>query len=132
MLKYTLAFFCFGLVLWWDVKTDYRRWKNKKPINHKTDWLIRVLLISPSIVLLSFPSFHIWNIVFASLLEGFLFWELFDGFYNKLRGFSWRFNGTIDPDDSFLDRILYKLTPIQETILKWGLILISALLYILT
>lgn len=65
-------------------------------------------------------------------MEGAIWWEFFDGFYNKIRGFSWRFNGTVDPDDSFLDKLLYKLSPSQETILKWGLIIIFTTLYILT
>jgi hypothetical protein len=60
-----------------------------------------------------------------------VWWELFDGFYNKMRGFKWRFNGTIDADDSKLDQFLYKIGDTWEGILKIGLILISLIAYIL-
>lgn len=64
-------------------------------------------------------------------MEGVLFWELFDGFYNKIRGFSWRFNGSKDEDDSWLDKLLYNLSPKQQMLLKWGLISIFTTLYII-
>lgn len=127
-----IALIWFVGVLYWDVSTDYKKWKKKKPVDHTTDWLLRGLLIIPSTVLLSLPEITLQRIGAALLMQGFLWWELFDGFYNLMRGFSWRFNGTVDPDDSFLDKILHKLSPLQETILKWGLIIIFTSLYILS
>jgi len=64
-------------------------------------------------------------------MQGAWWWEFFDGFYNKLRGFSWRFNGSHDPDDSKLDKFLYHLTRRKQTYLKWGLIILFTTLYII-
>jgi len=130
--NYLYATIWFILVLWWDVWTDYKRWQRKIPINHVDEWVLRIVLLAPTIHLLSLPYDPVWIFLPASLMVGALWWELFDGFYNKIRKFPWRFNGTVDPDDSWLDKILHKLSPLQETILKWGLIVISTTLYILS
>lgn len=130
--KYIIAALGFIGVLWWDVISDYKQWRKKIPINHGNELVLRAFLLIPSILLLVLPYSSLSNILAAILMEGAIWWEFFDGFYNKIRGFSWRFNGTVDPDDSFLDKILYKLSPSQETILKWGLIIIFTTLYILT
>jgi hypothetical protein len=125
-----LAAIWFGGVLYWDIRSDYRKWKAKKPINHINEWVLRIFLMVPCVYLLSHGQ-SIWKVITAALMISSIWWELFDGFYNKVRGFPWRFNGTVDPDDSFLDKILHKLSPLQETLLKWGLIVIFTTLYIL-
>lgn len=126
-----LASILFFTVLYLDIQSDYKKWKDNKPVNHLKEWIFRALFLVPSILLLSLPNFPIWKLLVASLLEGALFWELFDGFYNKIRGFSWRFNGSKDKDDSWLDKLLYNLSPKQQMLLKWGLISIFTTLYIL-
>jgi hypothetical protein len=114
-----------------DIQSDYKKWKDNKPVNHLKEWIFRALFLVPSIVLLSLPNFPFWKLITASLLEAALFWELFDGFYNKVRGFSWRFNGSKDKNDSWLDKLLYNLSPKQQMLLKWGLISIFTTLYII-
>lgn len=130
--KYILSAIGFAGVLWWDVISDYKKWKKKIPINHRNQLILRAFLLIPSILLLVMPYESVWQILAAIGMQGAIWWEFFDGFYNKIRGFPWRFNGTKDPDDSFLDKFLYKLSPLQETILKWGLITIFTTLYILS
>lgn len=130
--KYIIAALGFIGVLWWDIISDYKQWKKKIPINHGNQLVLRAFLLIPSILLLVLPYESISNVLAAICMEGAIWWEFFDGFYNKIRGFSWRFNGSKDPDDSFLDKFLYKLSPVEETILKWGLIIIFTILYILT
>jgi hypothetical protein len=129
--KYIIAALGFVGVLWWDIISDYKKWKKKIPINHTGQLILRSFLLIPCILLLVIPYVSVWQILAALGMAGSIWWEFFDGFYNKIRGFSWRFNGTVDPDDSFLDRFLYKFSPLQETILKWGLIVIFTTLYIL-
>lgn len=126
-----LASILFFTVLYLDIQSDYKKWKDNKPVNHLKEWIFRALFLVPSIVLLSLPNFPFWKLITASLLEVALFWELFDGFYNKVRGFSWRFNGSKDKDDSWLDKLLYNLSPKQQMLLKWGLISIFTTLYII-
>lgn len=130
--KYIIAALGFVGVLWWDIISDYKQWKKKIPINHGNQLVLRAFVLIPSILLLVLPYESIFNVLAAICMEGAIWWEFFDGFYNKIRGFSWRFNGSKDPDDSFLDKFLYKLSPVEETILKWGLIIIFTILYILT
>jgi hypothetical protein len=127
-----LATVLFFTVLYLDVESDYKKWKLNKPVKHLKEWIFRALFLVPSILLLTLPSVNILNLIIASFMEGSIWWELFDGFYNKIRGFAWRFNGSKDKDDSWLDKLLYNLSPKQQMLLKWGLISIFTTLYILT
>lgn len=130
----------FFFVLKWDVEADYKKWKEKIPINHAKEGVIRILLLMPSIFLFAFPkiaasnlSFDAWCL-YLTLSTGFIFslwWELFDGWYNKKRGFKWRFNGTIDADDAMLDRFLHKIGDTWEGVIKIGLIVSFLTAYIL-
>jgi hypothetical protein len=127
-----LAIIWFFLVLKWDVNTDFKKWKENKPIKHTKEGIIRALLLLPSVVLLTLPDFTIWKLLAAASLEASVWWELFDGLYNKKRGFKWRFNGSQEPDDSRLDKFLYHLSDSKETLLKWGLIILSLCGYIVS
>lgn len=129
--NYIIATIWFLGVLWWDIWSDYKRWKLKIPINHTDEWVLRAVLLLPAVLLLVIGDVSIQKFVAATFLVASAWWEFFDGFYNKIRGFSWRFNGTVDPDDSWLDSILHTLKPVQELILKWGLIIVFTILYIL-
>ena len=126
-----LASILFFTILYLDVQSDYKKWKDNKPVNHFKEWAFRALFLVPSVILLALPWLSISKLIAASFMEGVLFWELFDGLYNKIRGFSWRFNGSKDKDDSWLDKLLYNLSPKQQMLLKWGLISIFTTLYII-
>lgn len=138
MILITLAFILFFLVLRWDVYSDYKKWKNGIPVNHKKEALIRGVLLLPSISLLVLVklignSFTFSNLILYLFLTvgmlGSLWIEFFDGWYNSLRGFKWRFNGSVDEDDALTDRILYKIGDFWEGVLKIGLILLFTVLY---
>lgn len=126
----------FKKVLLWDVNSDYQKWKDKIPVKHTKEWFDRALRLIPSFIFLYIPLVNssLWSLVISFLVVfGVIFsvwWELFDGLYNRKRGFRWRFNGSIDSDDPFLDKFLYKIGDKKEAILKLGLISIFTILYL--
>jgi hypothetical protein len=85
MVNIILAALCFGGVLWWDVSSDYRKWLKGIPINHFKEGVIRSLLLVPSTLLLGLPDIISWQTAFGALLQFSVWWELFDGWYNKKR-----------------------------------------------
>ncbi|MEO6610760.1 MAG: hypothetical protein ABIT05_01465 [Chitinophagaceae bacterium] len=106
----------FFLVLAGKLFIDYRKFLRREPVNHKKEWLVCAALSIPSVVLLvvghpaysgvSWPTF--WITICVVLLEMVLFWFLFDGIYNVLRGQKWNFLGSFnDPghEDSDLDKV---------------------------
>jgi hypothetical protein len=127
-----LGILSFILVLVWDVLSDYRKWVNKIPVKHTYEALIRGLLLIPSFVFLVLPKEQSITLYFttAALISS-VWWELFDGFYNKIRGFKWRFNGSRDPDDSKLDMFLYNIGDTWEGVLKISLIILFLTFYII-
>ena len=130
---YIIAILWYFGFLYWDVKSDYKKWLQQLPVKHGKEAVQRGLLLMPSFILLMWNTdWTIWNGISALLLMGSAYWELFDGWYNKLRGFKWRFNGSVDPDDSLLDKFLYKIGDTWEGVLKIGLILASLTFYLLT
>ena len=139
VISYIFAALWFAGVLRWDILSDYDKWKKHIPVNHTKEAVKRGLLLLPTFALLLWPKLAtpntFWYIVAEiTVVTGVMFsiwWELFDGWYNKLRGFKWRFNGSVDEDDSVLDRFLYNIGDTWEGILKWGLIITFLLTYIL-
>lgn len=130
MINEILAGVLFFIVLYYNVNSDYKKWLKNIPIKHTRGWFLRVLELIPCIFLLVYPTFNIKSIVSSFFLIGSTWWEFFDGWYNKKRNFKWRFNGSKDKDDAFLDKVLRKLSPTQQAILKYSLIIISLLLFI--
>lgn len=133
-----IAAIYFLAMLWIDVHSDYHKWLSEIPVKHTKEAIIRVAFLSPTYILLAIPKmtpyFNLWNYLLTTLVvAGVIFsvwWELFDGFYNKIRGLKWRFNGSVDPDDSKLDKFLYGISDTWEGILKIGLIFLFLILYI--
>jgi hypothetical protein len=126
-----IALAWFIVVLRWDILDDFQKWQNNIPINHAKEWRIRGLYMIPSFILFILPQINWWQPVIVFFMIGSIWWEFFDGFYNKLRNKPWRFNGSVDPDDSILDKFLYKIGDTWEAVLKWGLILVSVALYVI-
>jgi hypothetical protein len=88
-------------------------------------------LLLPAALLFSWKQNKAWLVFTVSVfMIGSFYWLFFDGLYNSFRGFSWWFNGSVDPDDSLLDRILMKMEDWQEALLKIGLFASSIFLYI--
>jgi hypothetical protein len=134
-----LSVILFFLILTWDVNSDYDKWKQGIRVNHTKEALLRIALLTPSTILLAVPKLlnspktidhYALYIGLAACLLFAIWWELFDGWYNKKRGFKWRFNGTVDDDDSTLDRFLYSIGDTAEGVLKIGLIALFLFLYI--
>lgn len=136
ILSYIVAVYWFYHQLRRDVLSDFRKWVQNIPVKHTKEAIMRVINLSPSFALILWPKLY-WhhNFWLASLTSaGIIFsiwWEFFDGWYNKIRGFHWRFNGSVDKDDSFLDKFLYGIGGTWETLLKWGLIILALIGYIL-
>lgn len=118
-------------VLIWDLLSDFKKWKKDIPVKHTDEALLRVLILLPAIAGFSAPDFDPLTMVSAAAMIFSWWWEFFDGFYNKLRGFSWRFNGSHDDDDPVLDEFLYKFSAKQQMLLKWSLIILTTILYII-
>ena len=127
-----LAAIWFVIVLYIDVKTDYKRLQTNT-INHKRGFILRSLGLLPSFFCLLLPVNE--HIILKSLtiigLLGSFYWELFDGFFNLKRGYKWRFNGSDDKDDAVSDNILQKISPLEQAFLKIGLIISFTFLYCL-
>ncbi len=129
-----LAVISFFAILTWDIITDYRKWLKKRSVKHTDEaWLRVLLMIVPTVMfcISHTPSFDIWVLIDVALMEFFWFWLLFDGLYNKLRGFGWWFAGSDDPDDSVLDDFL-QANPVAGAILKIGGLLLFTSIYIFT
>lgn len=136
MLGVILGIISFIIVLIIDINSDYKRILTNT-INHKRGTILRTVGLLPSFGCFYFPLENIqwWHWIIKGVIIIGLFisvwWEFFDGFLNKKRGYSWRFNGSKDKDDPEFDKILYRLKPYQQGILKWSLITLFIISYIL-
>ena len=76
---------------------------------------------------------EIWKYIDFAFVEAFTYWFLFDGLYNKIRGFDWWFFGSFgDPGgDAKLDVLQKHLGIIGSKILKIGVIIITLTLFII-
>jgi hypothetical protein len=123
----------FLAVLAWDILSDYKKWLKNSSVEHTKEAWLRMLLLSPSII--GFTIFHPvkhWGILVLSIFMVLsIFWYLFDGFYNKIRGFDWWFSGSIDEDESKFDNFLRWLGGFWGKVIKIGGIIIFTVLYIL-
>lgn len=129
-----IAVISFFAILAWDVITDYRKWLKQRSVNHTDEaWLRVLLMIVPTVFfcIAHTPAFNIWVLIDVALMQLFIFWLLFDGIYNKLRGFGWWFAGSDDPDDSVLDNFLQEY-PVAGAILKIGGSILFITIYIFT
>ncbi len=136
---FALVWFVVALLL--TVDRHYELWKHAQslpnteletPIKHKSEKWIRLALFVPTIVLLS------WQLQFTGfgIAASFFFvccwiWFLFDGFFNKKRGFNWWYIGTVDKDESGLDDLKRELGPRWTKILQIGLCVLSTIFYVL-
>lgn len=118
------AIIWFTLVLIWDLRTDYRKWK-RAPFDHKKKWQ-RGVLLTPSILAFALPigGALFFKLVFSWFLVGFVYWVLFDGLFNIIRRLPWNYVGTPDDWDSKLDELQrkYEWLYIAKIIVAAGLI----------
>lgn len=121
MLLITLGFLIFIGVLVYDLKTDLTLWREEKPIDHKRGVILRLLGLIPAIILIGWPS---------CVFVGFLYWFLFDGYFNTERGFDWWFTGSDDKDDARSDDFLQRISLTQHKLVKIGGIILGLIVYI--
>jgi len=117
-----IAAISFFAVLAWDIITDYRKWLKQRGVAHTKEAWLRCLLLSPAIVL--FTIAHLgnswWHLVYAVVMCFFVFWIVFDGFYNVLRGFNWWYTGSDDKDDAGTDNFLQSIPLWLHILIKLG------------
>lgn len=138
IISYIVAVLWFFGVLRWDVYNDYKKWKEGIPVKHRKEAILRGLLLSVTLTLLIWPKLHadvwqwhsLWVILLTIGLVGGIWWLLFDGWYNKIRGFKWGFDGSVDKDDSWLDWILYHVNDTIEMVAKLVIIVCCGIGYI--
>lgn len=145
IINYIISLLLFFFILYQEVKLHNKRLNEGIKIRHKEEWFIRLVLLLPSIIMLSLPyknrhdftpEWFAISIAIKLLLAGgflaFLWWELFDGFYNVKRKKPWRFIGTIENDESSTDNFLRKFSTKMQGIVKIGLIILSFGLLVLS
>lgn len=111
----------FVAVFSWDILTDYQKWLKEKAVNHTKEWWIRAALLFPSVgsFAAALPVHWVKGCIISAVMIAFVWWLLFDGLYNKLRGFGWWFNGSKDAaNDGWLDSLLMEMDDWQEALLK--------------
>lgn len=130
---YLAAILLFVAVLVWDVVTDYQKWLKQRVVQHSKDAWLRILLLLPSIVcfIIAHPVNEWWVMAVVLSMTGFVFWFLFDGFYNILRGENWWFTGSNDADDAHTDDFLQSIPHWAHIGIKLTGMAGSLLLYIL-
>ncbi len=132
-----------ALILWWDVKADFKYWKQKKDINHSNQGFKRLMLLTPSIIMLAIPitwvSTKLLAIVAVIILcvlisfgvIGFWYWLLFDGLYSNKRRYNFWNLGSDGPEDGKTDNFLQSLTKSQHIAVKIGGCLIFTTAYVI-
>lgn len=127
-----LAILFFLVVLAFDLYSDYKKWITNRSVDHTFEAWQRGMFLVPSVLAfhMAIPDREIWSILIVPLPIFFYYWFLFDGLYNKLRGYDWWFLGSDDSDDAKLDNLLQAIGKTWGKILKIGGIIISTLLYI--
>lgn len=123
-----------ALFLWLHLKRFFR----SQGINHKRTAFIRsVSFIAPTVgFTIEHPGQHFWVFICAACMQMFLFWLLFDGIYNKWRGFDWWFTGAnddvLEKDNSFLDQLQEDLGLTATQAIKIGGSIMFLAFYILS
>lgn len=118
---------CFVAVLVWDLVTDYRKWLKERVINHDKEFWVRVALLTPTGILLSWGhTWQIWIVVAAMI--GFWWLTLFDGIFNLLRR-----DGFFDivGTTGRLDRLQRKIGVIPSAAIKTAGCAFTAIVYFL-
>ncbi len=133
MIYLAVAVILFTGVLTWDLLTDFRKWQNQIPVNHTREGIMRAILLLPSLFFFLFyrDPFPWWMVPVTIVMVQFWYWLLFDGIYNRLRGFNWWFTGSDDHDDAKADDFLQSIPRWLHVFIKIAGIVISTTFYIL-
>jgi hypothetical protein len=117
----------FLAVLAYDLFSDYSQWIRGERISHRAELKERIVLLTVPVLLLAVPlkGAFLWGLLLSGAMAGLLYWCLFDGLYNIMRGFPWLFTGSVDPDDAATDKLLRRYPWMQ-----WARIGVAAALLI--
>ncbi len=119
-----------ALILWWDIKADFRYWKKEKPINHSNQGFKRIMLLTPSFIIMAIPIAW-WAVAITFFMICFWYWLLFDGLYANKRRFNFWHLGSDDAGDGVLDNFLQSLKRWQHIAIKVGGVILFTAIYIL-
>jgi hypothetical protein len=99
---------------------NYKLWLQRKPVNHKKEWVFMALGCVPSIILYTLASDFMWYIAapVSALMFAFFIWLFFDGIYNLLRRYGFFFTGSDDADDAVSDNFLQALPLALHVLIK--------------
>lgn len=102
-----IAIILFLGVLCFDLISDYKKWITHRSVDHTFEAWQRAVFLVPSIIgfHLACPNNELWILLLIVPMLFFAYWLIFDGLYNKLRGFDWWFAGSDDQDDAKLDNL---------------------------
>jgi len=127
-----LPIILFIATLYWDVVSDYNKWLKGGGVSHTKEAWVRCLVLLPAII--GFVVLHHSNnwqsIVYTLIMEFFLFWTLFDGFYNVIRGYDWWFTGSNESYDAKLDNLLQSIPLWLHKAIKIGGCIAGVWLYV--
>jgi len=128
----TIAIILFLAVLFWDIYSDYNKWLSSRVVKHTKEAWLRILLLSPSIILFTcLGQNKNWtDLVYTLVMEFFIYWTFFDGFYNISRGFNFWYTGTNDKDDAKTDNFLQSIPLWLHKTIKIGGCIVGIFLYL--
>lgn len=127
-----IAVFIVVLVLF--LNHDLTRWRESKPVDHGGKTVLKRLPFQlPSIALFAVYAMNWWAVPVSYLMMNLTWWFWFDGIYNVARNKKWFYPGSFnDPGhtDAWTDKLLRRMKPWQQAILKLGLCGVSIFWYI--
>lgn len=99
---------------------NYKLWLQRKPVNHKKEWLLMALACIPSIILFTLASDFFWYISapLSAVMCALFIWLFFDGIYNMLRRYHFFFTGSDDEDDAITDNFLQAIPLVLHIFIK--------------
>ena len=112
---------------------NYYHWLDNKAVNHSKEWIAMAVASLPAIYFFTKASALPWYFPapISALMIAWFIWLLFDGLYNKIRGFNWWFTGSDDKDDAVTDNFLQSVALWQQKFIKVGGLALFVTLYIL-
>lgn len=131
-MELAVAILWFVAIFVWDLVSDYKKWLKNRAVKHgKEYWLRLALLIIPTVIFASLLDVSLWwGLAVAATMQGSLWWFLFDGLANVLRGYSWTFEGSIDENESLWDNFVRWLGNTWTVIIKVLLVAASITTYV--
>lgn len=126
-----IAVILFISVLAFDVFSDYAKWLEGESVKHTKEFFLRLALLSPSLLILILWKGESYIVITGVTLAmvGFVYWSLFDGFYNLIRKFNFFFTGSDDPDDAISDNLLQSIPKWAQICIKIGGSIVFTFLY---